>query len=150
MFRCVSGTWGASGGLDAEIRKSRDSVQWAGCGGKSRWFGEVVAGRTRWRAGSLRASRCMGLLLLRTMGSRGLAQLLWRMGLVALWPVGSSWTRDRTCVPCVGRRILIHCSSREVPAHTLLNTTLVESTPRPQFLYIVNVSVSSSQSFLHH
>ena len=26
-------------------------------------------------------------------------QYLWRMGLVALRHIGSSWTRDRTCVP---------------------------------------------------
>ena len=24
-------------------------------------------------------------------------------------------TRDRTCVPCIGRRILNHCATREVP-----------------------------------
>ena len=29
--------------------------------------------------------------------------------------VGSSRTRDRTCVPCVGRRVLNHCTTREVP-----------------------------------
>ena len=28
------------------------------------------------------------------------------MGLVALWHVGSSWTRARTHVPCIGRQIL--------------------------------------------
>ena len=33
-------------------------------------------------------------------------------GLVALWHVESSWTRDRTHVPCVGRQILIHYTSR--------------------------------------
>ena len=71
------------------------------------------------------------LLLLRSMGSRragfsscgarasvvvahGLQQL-WRMGLFAPWHVGSSWTRDRTRVPCIGRRILNHCATREVP-----------------------------------
>ena len=36
------------------------------------------------------------------------AQQLWRTGLVALWHVGSSWTRDRTCVPCIDRQILNH------------------------------------------
>ena len=29
--------------------------------------------------------------------------------------MGSSRTRDRTCVPCLGRRILNHCATREVP-----------------------------------
>ena len=37
------------------------------------------------------------------------------MGLVALWHVGSSQTMDRTCVPCIGRWILNHCTTREVP-----------------------------------
>ena len=36
------------------------------------------------------------------------AQELWCMGL-------SSWTRDRTRVPCIGRRILNHSATREVP-----------------------------------
>ena len=34
-------------------------------------------------------------------------------GLFAVLHVGSSWTRDRTCVPCIGRWILIHCTIRE-------------------------------------
>ena len=46
-------------------------------------------------------------------GSRAQAPQLWRMGLVALWHVGSSQTRARTCVPCLGRRILNHCTTRE-------------------------------------
>ena len=36
------------------------------------------------------------------------------MELVAPQHVESSWTRDRTCVPCIGRQILIHCTTREV------------------------------------
>ena len=32
------------------------------------------------------------------------------MGLVAPQRVESSQTRDRSCVPCIGRRILIHCT----------------------------------------
>ena len=35
------------------------------------------------------------------------------MGLVAPWHVGSSWTRARTHVPCIGRRIPNHCATRE-------------------------------------
>ena len=37
------------------------------------------------------------------------------MGLIAPWQVGSSWTRDRTHIPRIGRWILIHCAAREVP-----------------------------------
>ena len=35
------------------------------------------------------------------------------MGLVAPQHVGSSWTRGRTHVPCIGRRILNHWATRE-------------------------------------
>ena len=48
-------------------------------------------------------------------GSRGQALQLWRMGLVAPRHMGSSRTRARTCVPCIGRQILNHCATREVP-----------------------------------
>ena len=37
------------------------------------------------------------------------------MGLVAPRHVGSSRTRARTHVPCIGRQILNHCATREVP-----------------------------------
>ena len=37
------------------------------------------------------------------------------MGFVAPRYVGSSLTRARTRVPCIGRRILNHCATREVP-----------------------------------
>ena len=48
-------------------------------------------------------------------GCRVQAQWLWRTGLVAQWHVGSSWTRAQTRVPCTGRQILNHCTTREVP-----------------------------------
>ena len=65
-------------------------------------------------------SRCVGFSScgmrapehrLSSCGSR--AQLL-HISSVAPWHVGSSWTRDRTCIPCIGRRILNHCATREV------------------------------------
>ena len=46
-------------------------------------------------------------------GSRVQAQQLWRTGLVAPWHVGSSQTRVRTHIPCIGRQILNHCATRE-------------------------------------
>ena len=51
-------------------------------------------------------------------GSREQAQQLWRTGLVAPQHVGSSWTRAQTRVPCMGRWILNHCATREVPKST--------------------------------
>ena len=41
------------------------------------------------------------------------AQKLWLTGLVAPRYVGSSQTRARTRVPCIGRQILNHCATRE-------------------------------------
>ena len=40
-------------------------------------------------------------------------QYFWNTDLVALWYVESSRTRDRTHVPCIGRQILIHGTTRE-------------------------------------
>ena len=86
--------------------------------------------------------QCMGfslswLLLLQSMGSRctgfsscgtwaqqlwltgssAQAQQLWRTGLVAPWHVRSSQARARIHVSCVGRWILNHCATREVPTY---------------------------------
>ena len=41
-------------------------------------------------------------------------------GLVAPQHVESSWTRDQTPVPCLGRWILIHCATRKVPYKVIL------------------------------
>ena len=63
-----------------------------------------------WSTGSRRAgfSSC---------GTR--ARYLWCTGLVAQQHVGSSQTRARTRVPCIGRWILNHCATREVPRKCL-------------------------------
>ena len=53
-------------------------------------------------------------LLLWSTGLRAQAQQLWHMGLVALQHVGSSWTRDWTCRPCLDRQILNHWTTRQV------------------------------------
>ena len=76
-----------------------------------------------WRTGfSLR-----WVLLLRSTGSRysgfsscgAQAQQLWHKGLVTPQHVGSSRARDQTHVPCVGKWILNHCTTREVPTQIL-------------------------------
>ena len=41
-------------------------------------------------------------------------QEVWPTGLVAPRHVESSWTRDRTHFACIGKQILIHCTTREV------------------------------------
>ena len=43
------------------------------------------------------------------------------MGLAAPQHVGSSQTRDRTRVSCIGRQIFNHCTTREVPIFVLKN-----------------------------
>ena len=45
------------------------------------------------------------------------AQQLWLTGRVALRHVGSSQTRARTRVPCIGRQTLNHCATREAPVN---------------------------------
>ena len=42
---------------------------------------------------------------------------MWHTGLVAPRHVGSSQTRARTHVPCIGRRVPNHCAAKEAPAH---------------------------------
>ena len=59
-------------------------------------------------------------------------------GLVALQHVGSSWTRARTRVPCIGRRILNHCATREAPVflNFLYIVGLLEVPPKMKKSYI--------------
>ena len=64
------------------------------------------------------SSRCAGLslsrpLLLRSTGSRRAGSVILLTGSVAPRHVGSSQTRARTRVPCIGRQILNHCATRE-------------------------------------
>ena len=60
-----------------------------------------------------RASYCLGLSCCGAQAPDAQAQQLWLTDLVALQRVGSSQTRARTCVPCIGRQILNHCATRE-------------------------------------
>ena len=60
-----------------------------------------------------RASHCRGLSCCGAQAPDAQAQQLWLEGLVAPRHVGSSQTRARTRVPCIGRQILNHCATRE-------------------------------------
>ena len=73
-------------------------------------------------------------------GSRAQAQQLWHTGLVALRHVGSSWTRDLTRVPCIGRRILNHCTTREAHGSIVL-TYIFPFYSNHSDSYVVNISV---------
>ena len=63
------------------------------------------------------------------------AQQLWLMGLVALWLVGSSQTRDWTCVPCIARWILFFFFARWILNHWTTREVQVAS------IFIITVEV---------
>ena len=62
-----------------------------------------------------RASHCSGLSCCGAQAPDAQAQQLWLTGVVAPRHVGSSQTRARTRVPCIGRQTLNHCATREAP-----------------------------------
>ena len=57
---------------------------------------------------------------------------MWHTGLVALWHMGSSQTRARTHVPCIGRWILNHGATREVPASCFLKACQRRDVLKPE------------------
>ena len=59
------------------------------------------------------ASHYRGLSCCGTQAPEVQAQQLWLTGLAAPRHVGFSQTRTRTRVPCIGRQILNHCTTRE-------------------------------------
>ena len=109
--------------------------------------------------GGYSSLRCVGFslwwfLLLRSMGSRCTgfsscgtqaqqlwlavsrvqAQQLWCTGLVVPRHVGSSQTRDRTRVPRIGRQILNHCATREVPRSYFCCEVFIQPIHNPEQL----------------
>ena len=83
------------------------------CTGLLRWFLLLRSTGSRRVGFSSCSTRARQLWLA---GCRAQGQQLWRTGLDAPWHVGYSWTRARTHVPCIGRRTLNHCATKEVPA----------------------------------
>ena len=129
-----------------------------------------------WQAGATsrcgaRASHCGGLSLLQSTGSRHLglsscdtraqqlrptdsraqAQQLQLPGPVALRHVGSSRTSNRTHVPCIGRWILNHCTTREAlppfESENLASTDLLKVLHVPLF-HILNIFFLRGSPFL--
>ena len=74
-----------------------------------------------------RASHYGGLSCCRAQAPDAQAQWLWRTGLVAPRHVGSSQTRARTRVPCIGRQILNHCATREAPIASSFDSIIHDS-----------------------
>ena len=68
---------------------------------------------------TIAASRC------RAQAPDAQAQQLWLTGLVAPRHVGSSQTRARTRVPCIGRQTPNHCATREAPFSLFLNLIFI-------------------------
>ena len=71
------------------------------------------AGATPHRAA--RASHYRGLSCCGAQAPDAQAQQSWLTGPAAPWHVGSSQTRARNRVPCIGRQTLNHCAIREAP-----------------------------------
>ena len=57
-------------------------------------------------------------------------------GLRWLWHMGSSWSRDQICAPCIGRSILYHWTTRE----GLCSYWIMSPTPRPAFKSFMSFS----------
>ena len=81
-----------------------------------------------WQAGATlhrgaQASHYCGLSCCGAQAPDAQAQQLWLTGLVAPWHVGSSQTRARTRVPCIGRRTLNHCATREARLNSFMSYT---------------------------
>ena len=90
------------------------------CAGLSLWWPLLLLSTSSRHPGFSSCGTCAQQLWLA--GSRAQAQQLWCTGLVAPRHVGSSGTRARTRVPCIGRWTPNHCATREVPTHRLFNT----------------------------
>ena len=69
-------------------------------------------------------------------GSRVQAQQLWCTGLVAPQHVGSSQTRARTHVPCIGRWILNHCATRAAQLKVFYTCTYI-------YIFLINLFIYS-------
>ena len=75
------------------------------------WLAEATLHR------GARASHCRGLSRCGAQAPDAQAQQLWLTDLVAPRHVGSSQTRARTRVPCIGRQTPNHCATREAPTN---------------------------------
>ena len=107
-----------------------------------------------------RASHHRGLSCCGAQAPDAQAQWLWLTGPVAPWHVGSSQTRARTRVPCIGRQILNHCATREAQVFFLtvaprgmrdLSSPTRDRNPRPlQWKHRVSATglPGKSQNFL--
>ncbi|XP_073652015.1 pleckstrin homology-like domain family B member 3 isoform X6 [Tursiops truncatus] len=71
------------------------------------------------------------------------AQRPWLMGAAAPRHVGSSWTGARTRVPCIGRRTLNHCATREAPILFLNSSCSHNSKGLPVLIHLILITQRS-------
>ena len=90
-----------------------------------------------------RASHCRGLSCCGAQAPDAQAQQLWLTGSVAPRHVGSSQTRARTRVPCIGRQILNHCATREAPQSCFFKYSLWKC-----WMDVFNLSWATLVSFI--
>ena len=83
-----------------------------------------------------RASHYRGLSRCGEQAPDAQAQQLWLTGPVAPRHVGSSQTRARTRVPCIGRQTLNHCATREAPVLLFYRWVLLKF-PKTYFNMVV-------------
>ena len=74
-----------------------------------------------------RASHHRGLSCCGAQAPDAQTQQLWPTGPVAPRHAGSSQTRARTRIPCIGRQTLNHCATREAPHFSLMSISYSES-----------------------
>ena len=102
-------SWGGQGRLSSEGAKASHSSGFSCCAARAHGCAvqALVTAARGLRSGS------------------SWAQQLWCPGLVALRHVGSSPTRDRTHVSCIGRQILHHWATREALMWTIYKKSLL-------------------------
>ena len=114
LFICFQLCWGFIAVCRLSLVVTGKGYSSLRCTGSSLWWLLLVQSTSSRHTGFSRGSKWVQYLWLSD--SKVMGQQLQRLGLVALWPgqVESSWTRDQSHIPCIGRWILIPCATGKV------------------------------------